>query len=592
MSTNEIMIAVSPLENLSEDQTDHLFCQAFSMDLVTELSRFRQFQIIAGDPLMGGQMHAEQVQSQHPGLDYLIRGSFRSLHESVRINAQLINAKTNALVWAERFDGDKTSILTMQEDLLREIVSSLQQQLDYDLLSQLRKKPAIDLRAYEYWLRGMTELKKGTIENDIQAREYFQQAIEINPNYSLAYSGMSLSYFNEWSCQLWERWEVSRSGAYEWAKKAIELDDQNYVAAVVLGRTLMFTGAYEQGEHYLRKALKLNPNDTENLLQITICFLYLGYPEEAEALYNKALQLDPLNETGYHQIGAVVFLELGDFQKAIELGVKLHNASWVDFPGFLAAAYYHAGDLTNMQIAWQKFLTAFEKKIVGTVENLEEKAVKWMKEINPYRGKTQMNAFWEYILQSDPNQHPISSSLAAHAVEEVCVFQNEADLWLLVYEGQSVRMSGSKGFHDLTKLVSQPGRAIHCLELMGSPVVLEGKTLLFDEKAKKQYQHKILELQAELSEAEASNDLERAVVVQKQYDDLLGHLSKGLGLQGKIRQTNNGVEKARLAVTWRIRKAIQTIEKAHPALGRHLKVSVKTGTFCTYNPEKILHWQA
>jgi tetratricopeptide (TPR) repeat protein len=75
--------------------------------------------------------------------------------------------------------------------------------------------------------------KKGSFENDINAREHFEKAIEIQPDYSLAYSGMSLTYFNEWSCQLWERWNISKSGAYQWAQKAIELDDQNYVAALI-----------------------------------------------------------------------------------------------------------------------------------------------------------------------------------------------------------------------------------------------------------------------------------------------------------------------------------------------------------------------
>jgi hypothetical protein len=100
-----------------------------------------------------------------------------------------------------------------------------------------------------------------------------------------------------------------------------------------------------------------------------------------------------------------------------------------------------------------------------------------------------------------------------------------------------------------------------------------------------------LELQQELSEAENNNDHVKANKIQQEYDALLNYLSKSLGLQGKVRHTNNPVEKARTAVTWRIRKAIQKIEQSHPALGKHFAVSVKTGTFCTYNPERPTSWQ-
>jgi tetratricopeptide (TPR) repeat protein len=221
----------------------------------------------------------------------------------LRINAQLLKSDTNEVVWADRYEGERESIFSIQEDLLREIVSSLQQQLNYDLLVHIRKKAPINLTAYEYWLYGMDELKKASIEADQIAREHFQKAIDIDPTYSLAHSGMSLTYFNEWSCQLWERWDVSQKGAYDWAKKAIDLDEQNYVAALVLGRIYLYEAEYDTAEHYLRRALRLNPNDIDSLIQIASCFVYLGYVREAEKLYNKVLQLNPLNQNHYDATG-------------------------------------------------------------------------------------------------------------------------------------------------------------------------------------------------------------------------------------------------------------------------------------------------
>jgi len=210
--------------------------------------------------------------------DYHVEGSFRSSTDRISINAQLYDSRTSRLVWAEKFGGDIKEIQHIQEELYTGLVSSLQQQLNFDLLSQIRKKPLLELKAYECWLFGLEELKKATLASDLKAREYFQQAISIEPSYSLAYSGMSLTYFNEWSCQLWERWDVSQSGAFEWAQKAMELDDQNYISAYILGRIFLYDGAYESAEHYLRKSYRLNPNDPDSLITIASCFVYLGYP--------------------------------------------------------------------------------------------------------------------------------------------------------------------------------------------------------------------------------------------------------------------------------------------------------------------------
>src|SRR3990170_3913394 len=245
-----------------------VFCKSFYIDLVTELSRFRQFKIFPYESVQN---------SERLSTDYIISGSFRNQNDLLKINAQLINNRNSHVAWADRYEGEKDAILSIQEDMLKHIVSSLQLQLNHDLLVHTRKKSSVKFTAYEHWLYGMEELKRGSLEADEKARIHFQQAIEIDPAYSLAYSGMSLTYFNEWSCQLWERWDVCQQGAFIWAKKAIDLDEQNHVAALVLGRVYLYEAEYEIAEHYLRRALRLNPNDTDNLIQIASCFVYLGH---------------------------------------------------------------------------------------------------------------------------------------------------------------------------------------------------------------------------------------------------------------------------------------------------------------------------
>ena len=578
---HEVTLAIFPFENLTEGKALDVFCRSFSIDLLTELSRFRQFRIIAHESVLKeGESSFQKIKP-----DYIIKGSFRYHNEHIRINAQLIKNDSNHIAWADRYEGDKESIFSIQEDLLKQIVTSLQQQLDHDLLTHIRKKSPIDLSVYEYWLYGMEELKKGTIESDERAREHFKLAIEIDPRYSLAYSGMSLTYFNEWTCQLWDRWDISRNGAYEWASKAIELDEQNHIAALVLGRCYLYERKFEMAEHFLRKALRLNPNDVDNLIQIASCLVFLGYPKEAELLYEKVLQLNPINSDHYNHVGALIALELGQYEKCIKLGLRA-KPFWVDFNGFIAAAHFHLGDLTNAHQSWEIFLQQFEQKILRSELTDPDQAVQWMVNTNPYKDKTLLKPFWEFISKGSTVDLPEDSQML---IEDDNYFHKKNDFWEIAYGGKNIQLVEVKGFHDLARLLKNPEKQFHCTELIGVGLSVS-KEFVFDERAKKTYQKKLVELQEEIKWSEDNNDLTRTSTLQKEYDEIVDHLSSSLGLGGKARKIQDPVDKARSAITWRIRTAIQKIEKENPDLGKHLSLSIKTGIFCSYNPEKAINW--
>ncbi|HEX6226947.1 MAG TPA: tetratricopeptide repeat protein [Chryseolinea sp.] len=572
---SEISLTIFPFENLTDQNGLAVFCKSFHIDLVTELSRFQQFRIMPVESNQNGQLS-----------DYSIKGSFRHQNDVLKINAQLVNNEKNHVAWADHYEGSKDSIFMFQEEILRQIVSTLQQQLNHDLLIHIRKKSPLNLTAYEYWLYGMEELKKGTIEADEKARADFQKAIEIDPNYSLAYSGMSLSYFNEWSCQLWERWDICQREAFAWAKKAIELNEQNYVAALVLGRVYLYEGEYGVAEHYLRSALRLNPNDSDNLNQLAACFVYLGYLDEAEALYNKVLQLNPLRVRNYHHVGSFIAFEKGQFEKAITLGLGA-NSPWVDSPAMMAAAYYEIGDLENMRKWWQLYLQEFVKKIAVVGKLDVSHALQWIIDVSPYKGKSRLLPFWEFIggKEAASSERKFLKTTAP----DKNYFLKEDEIWQIAYEGKLVLLPEVKGFHDLLKLLGHPEKQFHCTELMGGGLHMQSEPA-FDEKARRSYQRKIRELEEEIRWSENNNDLQRTATLHKEYDNIVDHLTSSLGLRGKVRKTHDVLDKTRSAVTWRIRNTIQKIEKVHPLLAKHLSVSIRTGLFCAYNPEKPVRW--
>ncbi len=591
MNHGEIKIAVLPLENLNEGSEAGILCKSFSIELITELSRFRQFQIIpletASKLTSGDMMDHQLLDKLHP--DYIVKGSFRTQDDDVRINAQLIDTPSHHLIWADRFEGNKNDIFHLQDHILREVVASLQTQLNQNLLSQVRQKPRTNLKAYECWVYGLHELKKGTLENDLKAREYFEQAIEIDPEYSLAYSGMSMTFFNEWSCQLWDRWDLSQNGSFEWAKKAIELDEQNYIAACVLGMVYTYRKLYGTSEHYLRRSLQLNSNDPDTLIQVAVSFLYHGFLEEAWDLYERALALNPSSTDQYCTIGSFILIEKGEFQEALALAARVKEVPFVDAHAYYAAAWMELGNGQKMKENWEIFLQMYTNKINGGKPARSEEAIQWMNQISPYQHKSRVEGLWEKLshgkmttrMDSPPSEIPPQSWRNT--------FSNQDGIWMIEYEGQNCQLPEVKGFFDLTKMLANPRTPFHCAELMGSSIDMEGTPVL-DEKSKKAYQDKIVGLQKDIREAESHHDYGRSSQLQEEYQTLLDHLSSALNVKGQSRKKGHTVEKARSAVTWRIRHAIAKIEEVHPQLGKHLSNSIKTGTFCAYEPEKDIEW--
>jgi tetratricopeptide (TPR) repeat protein len=325
------------------------------------------------------------------------------------------------------------------------------------------------------------------------------------------------------------------------------------------------------------------------LVEIASCLTFLGYNQEGWELYQRALTLNPAGRQSYYPIGAMILLELGDFSKAQELVEKTLKLSWVDIAAYFAAIYYHLGDMEQCEKYWQIYLETFSKKINGGLPSDPRDAIEWMIQVNPHRGRSNLELFWKFKTDDDFVNGLLQHQTTSTRTAQMNSFLKQEDLWELSFSGEGVQLTEVKGFHDLRKLLDNPGQPIHCAELMGATINTAQQPII-DEKARNQYQARISELQQDIQQAEMDNDLAKLGALQEEYDNLLEHLSASLGLKGKIRQAGNPIEKARSAVTWRIRNAISKIEKAHPSLGKHLSHAVNTGTFCVYEPENQVDW--
>ena len=173
-------------------------------------------------------------------------------------------------------------------------------------------------------------------------------------------------------------------------------------------------------------------------------------------------------------------------------------------------------------------------------------------------------------------------------------FHRAGELWELSFGGETVHMPDLKGLHDLARLLAAPGEEIHALDLGAiadgaAPQGHAGEIL--DDEARAAYKRRIEELREERELAEAANDPVRAERAQEELEAIGDALKSAYGLGGRARKAGDHAERARSAVTWRIRSAIYCVEAVIPALGRHLKNSVRTGTFCAYEPEQPVDWR-
>ncbi len=182
----------------------------------------------------------------------------------------------------------------------------------------------------------------------------------------------------------------------------------------------------------------------------------------------------------------------------------------------------------------------------------------------------------------------------AVATEGANVFRRDGQFWTLTFGHKTVRMKDAKGLRDLARLVAEPGRELHVFDLTAARGDIEQSGdlgELLDAQARAEYRRRLTELDDELADAEMTRDQVRVDKAREERDFLATELSAALGLGGRPRRAGDPVERARKAVSGRIRLTIGRIDVEHPALGRHLSKSVRTGTYCVYSPEHVTTWE-
>nr|NIL98272.1 hypothetical protein [Planctomycetales bacterium]NIP70413.1 hypothetical protein [Planctomycetales bacterium] len=282
MSTQGVSIAVMPFRNLSPEPDTEYFANGFVEDITADLTRFSSLRVLATQSAFVLEQLDRPLDdfANDWDLDFLLQGSVRRGEGTVRVGVQLIRVRGRETIWAEHFDAPLEKVFEIQDEIAATVAGRLVVHIDKAKLESARQRSVESLPAYECWLRGMDCLKRGTLEGDEESRQFFEQALQIDPQYARAYAGLSLSHFNEWSCQAWHLWDENEHNAFDYATQAAQLDDRDAMVQSVLARVYRFRHQHPQADQHAVRALTLNPNDPHVLIQIAIVKLFGGEPAE------------------------------------------------------------------------------------------------------------------------------------------------------------------------------------------------------------------------------------------------------------------------------------------------------------------------
>ena len=596
MPNRHASIAILPFENLSGTADDARLAGGFVQDLITEVARFPALGVIAAESIFA----VESVGLDDAGLGrrlkvaYLLKGSVRRSARALRIAVQLVEAATGQHLWAERYDMPAAELFAVLDEIAAKVANALALRIDQTVLSASRRRKIPQLAVYECWLRGMECLQRGTVESDEEARVYFEQALAADPQFARAQAGLSLSHFNEWSCQAWECWEAKEKAAYECARRAEALDPDDAVVQVILAKIEQYRRQHAAAEARYRRALQLAPNDAFVAIQLAVGFALLGEAALAAELGGRALALNPLGPSWWFYYAALPHFVLRDYARAIELGSQTPTIV-TDQSAYLAAAHAYLGQGERAEIYAREFRQVFAERIAPGRAAESGELLRWLVHVNPFRREEDLRHFTEGLRLAGLGEMDVAAPPPAAAPATVAwplgnTFRKEGALWMVCFEHEVAHMPELRGFQDIAQLLARPGDELHCLALSGQPAGAGRGVEVLDEQARRAYRARLREIEAELTEAARANDPGRAEPLEEEKERLLDEMRKATGLGGRDRKMGDSSERARSAVTWRIRHAIKKLEVVHPALARHLRVSLKTGVFCSYEPEKETRW--
>jgi TolB-like protein/Flp pilus assembly protein TadD len=357
------LIAVLPFANLSSDPDQTFFADGVVEDIITALSRFRQFAVVARNSSFAYKDRAVDVRTaaRELGVRYVLEGSVRRAGDRVRVTAQLIDADNGAHIWAEKFEGSTADIFDFQDRVAESVVGLLEPRIRLAEIERARRKRPDSLDAYDLYLRALPLVYSMEPADYVEALALLRRSIALDPNFALALA------YAAWTTEKRLTWGLPPLGEDDQAEcmrlgRAALLADPNdpIVLAITGWLSFVIEGDVETGLDVLRRAVDANPNNVVVLGLWGYANMLGGDPAAAIAIFQRALRLSPNAPDAFGSLTGIgtSYLMQGDFEAAIEWSLK-SLATYNEWPmtyWTLIPAYAHLGRLAEARAAAEKLL--------------------------------------------------------------------------------------------------------------------------------------------------------------------------------------------------------------------------------------------
>ena len=296
-------VAVLPFLNMSSDPEQEYFSDGMTEDLITELSRLTGLFVIARNSVFtfkGRAVKTAQV-SRELGARYVVEGSVRKANNRIRITAQLIDANTGYHIWAQYYDRDLQDVFAVQGEIARRITSALAVKLTNEEDKHMGRPYTSSEVAWEYFMRGAELYRRFTPKDNANARDLFEKAIDLDPDFARAYANLAATHRQDSNGRWSQDPQSSEDLAYRMAQKALELARSELEPKPSLpftleqmGWVLLYREKFQEAREAAEEAVQRNPNYADGYSLWAQVLVYLGKPEEALRKSQEAIDLNPI----------------------------------------------------------------------------------------------------------------------------------------------------------------------------------------------------------------------------------------------------------------------------------------------------------
>jgi adenylate cyclase len=338
-------IAVLPFVNMSDDPKQEYFVDGMSEDIMTKLSKSGYFFVISRNSTFSykGTAVPVRVLARELGVEYVLEGSVHKVDDRIRITAQLIDARADKLVWAERYDREFKDVFEVQDEITKNIVASVEPEFLSAEFQRAQKRDAPGLEAWDTFMRGYWHFLRYTEKDNETAQRLLRRAIELDPTIANYHAVLAVTHLMDGFYGWGPSRDESLRTALEIAVRGLALDDRDAQVIRVPGLIHFFSRNYDTARSYFERAVATNPYEAENHALLGASFGVDGEYEAALSAFETAFRLSPrdVHAPAWYGYMAVAAFIVGRDEEAAEWARKAIEGN-PQFPGghrTLAAAY-------------------------------------------------------------------------------------------------------------------------------------------------------------------------------------------------------------------------------------------------------------